>query len=158
MADHHRQYEKKIRARYKFGLKGLKRGHIIEIEYGDKKDLHIVFVLTPKWEGKLHGIKLNEVPYNQFKRVLDRFKTENEVLIREAVGEMRAPTDMSIKQPKQFYRTYFKPSHLYDKFKPYRTYLHEEVKKVILIDFNYGKIDDVDNLPIPGSKLKFKGR
>ena len=106
----------------------------------------------------MHAIKLNALPHLHFIQILKRFKSEHPEVVKDAIAEMRVPTDMSIQQPKRFYKTYFRPSGAFKKYDPYRTYIIKEIKNIHLIDFDYGRLDDVEDPPIKGSELETEGK
>ena len=152
--DYKAQYEPKILNLIQIPYNSVTRGHIVEFKYQKDVDPHLVMILTPKWENKMHGIKLNVLPYIKFNEILKRIHTSDAQLIREAISEMRVPTKSTIQQPTVFYRTYFKPASVFNQYNPYRTYIIKDIRDVVLVDFDYGDYYNVDNPPIKGSNLK----
>ena len=154
-------YKKKILKEHKVKYPIVKRGQIIRFEYDGGTDEEIfpelVFVLTARWLQKMHGIKLNVLPYLQFEHLLKKIKSEQPDIVKKAIAEMRVPTDIIINSPKLFYRTYLKTNPEFHKYNPYRIYDIKKIKNVFLIDFDYGKMDDVDSPPKKGSGLDTRG-
>lgn len=157
--DYYVQYKPYILSTVKAKFPLVKRGHIILFDYQKREPKpRMVFVLTARWKGMMHCIKLNAIPYLHFQQLLKRFKSEAPEVVKDAIAEMRVPTDMSIRAPKRFYKTYFKPANAFKKYDPYRTYFIKGIKNVRLVDFDYGTMDDVEDPPVKGSELETEGK
>lgn len=157
--DYYYQYQPRIENKIEnVALKKLKPGNLVEFTYykRGKRDTgkfpRLVMVLEPNYDDKFHCLKLNELPINTFKMLLNRFKTRYESVKRKAISELRAPTFKTIENPRSFYNNHLKNDSRIKRYTPYRTYHVDNIRHIKLVNFDFEV--DLEPPELPGSELE----
>lgn len=129
-------------------LNQIKRGHLISFRYESDYSSpfpKLALVLTSRWGGKLHCLKLNEMPMANFKIWLAKMISKRHVDLElgRIVYETdiyRFPLKSEANRPKQFYKSLIYPDPRYHKYYPYRTYEWRKITQEAIIHFKYPSV------------------
>ena len=126
----------------------LERGMVVKMRYkkDDSDKNYMILVLQPDWEGKLHGLSLNNITPQ---KTLEIAKNYDEVLAESTKVRKLDLAKVSIdKSSQQFYTSEIKSDK---RLKVgYRTFNLDKIKSLIVVNYNWGKYDKIP----PESKRK----
>lgn len=115
----------------------VKRAQVLEFEYDESNnDKHLIWVLTPKFNGQLHALSLKDIPWHQFRLILKKVTSDDSDMILERLKDLALPVDDMIERPQLFYDKVLKNHNAYQKYSPYRRFLFEKMRNinVVLMD------------------------
>lgn len=110
------------------------RGQVLEFDYDDSNnDKHLVWVLTPEFDGQMHGISLKDIPWSRFKLILKRIRSDDPDMIEARLGDVALPVDDLIERPQLFYEQILKNNKHYQRYQPYRRFLMTKMHNIKMV-------------------------
>lgn len=120
-------------------------GMIVEFNYSgieNKTKKPMVIVLNPKWEGNLHGLKLNSISEITLKKLIDIVDTKYSGKLNKITKEKIEILNSNISSPISFYYGTLKEFLLKENVidGAYREYIVSKISLLRVINYNFNRV------------------